>query len=65
MHRVLDLPADLRTQTDADGSLTYRAGNIATHVIRRDFIERLTSSGALEPWHLARKRMKAVDPEGN
>ena len=61
-----DLPADLRTQTDADGSLTYRAGNIATHVIRRDFIERLTSSGTLElPWHLARKRMKAVDLEGN
>ena len=61
-----DLPADLRNQTDAGGALTYRAGNIATHVIRLDFIERLTSSGTLElPWHLARKRMKAVDLQGN
>jgi UDP-N-acetylglucosamine/UDP-N-acetylgalactosamine diphosphorylase len=58
-----DLPADLRTRTDADGQLTYRAGNIAVHAIRRDFIERLTAGGELElPWHLARKRMKAVDP---
>lgn len=58
-----DLPADLRTRTDEDGQLTYRAGNIAVHAIRRDFIERLTAGGQLElPWHLARKRMKAVDP---
>lgn len=60
-----DLPEELRSRRDEDGSLTFRAGNIAVHAIRRDFIERLTAGGDLElPWHLARKRMKAVDATG-
>lgn len=52
-----DLPAELREARDDAGSLRFRAGNIAVHVLRRDFIERLTRGGLRLPWHLARKKM--------
>lgn len=60
-----DLPERLREQRDAGGELRFRAGNIAIHVIERAFVEELTRGGELHlPWHLARKRMPAVDALG-
>jgi len=59
-----DLPEDLREARDESGQLLFRAGNIAAHLIERDFVEELTSGGLELPWHVARKRMKVVDPEG-
>lgn len=62
-----DLPEELRQATDDDGSLRFRAGNIAVHVIDVDFLSQLTgltggsagSAGKLHlPWHLARKQMQ-------
>ncbi len=59
-----DLPGELRDATDAEGHLLFRAGNIANHLLRRDFVERLTAGGLVLPWHLARKRMPMLDEEG-
>tara|TARA_R110002072_G_scaffold19443_16_gene72059 strand:+ start:1790 stop:3193 length:1404 start_codon:yes stop_codon:yes gene_type:complete len=61
-----DLPEALREARDDAGDLVFRAGNIAMHAIERDFVERLTGDGPLQlPWHLARKSMDAVLPDGS
>lgn len=60
-----DLPADLRQARDGDGELRFRAGNIAVHALTVDFVERLTRGGLELPWHLARKKMKVVEPDGS
>ncbi len=52
-----DLPANLREAREADGQLRFRAGNIAIHMLRRDFVSDLTRGGLHLPWHLARKKM--------
>lgn len=52
-----DLPPDLLEARDAAGHLRFRAGNIAIHMLRRDFVEDLTRGGLQLPWHLARKKM--------
>lgn len=60
-----DLPERLREQRDEGGALRFRAGNIAIHVIERTFVESLTRGGELHlPWHLARKKIPAVDALG-
>ena len=59
-----DLPAELREQREADGSLTFGAGNVAVHVLRRDFVETVTAGELKLPWHVARKQMKVVDAAG-
>ena len=59
-----DLPDDLRNARDDDGQLTFRAGNIANHMLRRDFVERLTAGGLQLPWHMARKMIRTVDEAG-
>lgn len=60
-----DLPDELRHATDESGELLFRAGNIANHVLQRQFVERLTAGGSLRlPWHLARKRMEVVGEDG-
>lgn len=59
-----DLPAELRDARDDSGDLTFRAGNIANHVINRAFVERLTSGELQLPWHLARKGIDTIDASG-
>ncbi len=60
-----DLSDELRHATDTDGNLLFNAGNIAAHVIRRDFVEGLTSGGDLDlPWHIARKQLKCIAEDG-
>ncbi|MCZ6596899.1 MAG: UDPGP type 1 family protein [Planctomycetota bacterium] len=59
-----DLPADLREERDPDGELTFRAGNIAVHVLDVGFVEDLTRDGFELPWHLARKAMPVVGDTG-
>ncbi|MEM7307835.1 MAG: UDPGP type 1 family protein [Planctomycetota bacterium] len=60
-----DLPEALREQRDADGELTFRAGNIAVHVLSADFVAGLTSEKLDLPWHLARKKMRVLDEGGD
>jgi len=60
-----DLSDDLRDSRTEEGALRFNAGNIAVHAMRRDFVERLTEGGALDlPWHVARKKLKVVGPDG-
>ncbi|MEM6672890.1 MAG: UTP--glucose-1-phosphate uridylyltransferase [Planctomycetota bacterium] len=60
-----DLSDDLRNARDESGALLFNAGNIAAHAIRRDFVERLTEGGELDlPWHVARKKLRAIDDGG-
>ncbi len=59
-----DLPEDLRHARDAAGDLLFWAGNIAAHVLDREFVEELTASGLRLPWHVARKRIPCVDDAG-
>jgi UDP-N-acetylglucosamine/UDP-N-acetylgalactosamine diphosphorylase len=55
-------PRELEAR-DAEGQLKFRDGNIATHLIRRDFVEGLTSGGLDLPIHVAHKRIACIDPE--
>ena len=60
-----DLPLDLREARESSGELAFRAGNIAVHVLRVDFVEELTRAGFELPWHVARKKMRAAAPDGS
>jgi UDP-N-acetylglucosamine/UDP-N-acetylgalactosamine diphosphorylase len=59
-----DLPAALREARGSEGELLYGAGNVAMHLLDLDFVRRLTRGGLKLPWHLARKDVEALDPEG-
>ena len=61
-----DLPAELAEKRNEDGSLAFICGSPAIHVIKRDFVERLTESGTIQlPWHRADKKVKCLDNNGN
>ncbi|MCK6473968.1 MAG: UTP--glucose-1-phosphate uridylyltransferase [Planctomycetes bacterium] len=59
-----DLPEDLAKQTGPDGGLRFWAGNIAIHVLERAFVERLNAGGFQLPYHLARKHVPCIGPDG-
>ncbi len=60
-----DMPDALAHQKGPDGRLAYRVGSPAIHVIRRDFVERLTADGRLKlPLHRAVKKVPCVDEAG-
>lgn len=61
-----DLPDELREARDARGELLFGAGNIAVHILDLDFVSELTAEGSeLElPWHVARKTMRVLGPNG-
>lgn len=59
-----DLPSNLREARDERGRLSFSAGNIALHAIERSFVEDLTRGGLRLPWHVAKKRIACVGPDG-
>jgi len=61
-----DLPDELAEQRDEQGELRFRAGSIAIHVIRRDFVEALNEAagGFRLPFHRAEKKVSHVDDQG-
>ncbi|MDP6540235.1 MAG: UDPGP type 1 family protein [Planctomycetota bacterium] len=59
-----DLPADLRDARDENGSLLFRAGNVAVHVLRTEFVDEITRDGLKLPWHVARKKIRTIDEGG-
>ncbi len=59
-----DLPDALRHARDPRGELLFGAGNIAIHVLRRSFVERLTGTGLVLPYHAARKAIPGIDAAG-
>jgi UDP-N-acetylglucosamine/UDP-N-acetylgalactosamine diphosphorylase len=60
-----DLPDDVARQTEADGSLTLWAGNIAVHVFDVEFLDRMTEHADALPFHLAHKKVPFIDDDGH
>ncbi len=60
-----DLPESVAKQTHSDGSLKLWAGNIAVHVFKLRFLERVQRSASGLPFHRARKAVPYVDASGN
>ncbi|MBK9121180.1 MAG: UDPGP type 1 family protein [Phycisphaerales bacterium] len=62
-----DLPEELATARNTDGSRRFDAGSIAIHILSRTFVERLTAPGATVqlPWHRAEKKVPTIDAEGH
>ena len=57
-----DLPREVAGRPGPDGSLLIWAGSIAVHVIDVDFLERMADRANGLPFHVARKKVKHVDP---
>jgi UDP-N-acetylglucosamine/UDP-N-acetylgalactosamine diphosphorylase len=58
-----DLPDELAEQRLANGDLRFRAGSIALHAIRVDFVEELNKEGFALPFHRAEKKIPYLDLE--
>lgn len=58
-----DLPADLATARNTDGSRKFNGGSIAIHALSRAFMEELTADEARFklPWHRAHKKVPFID----
>jgi UDP-N-acetylglucosamine/UDP-N-acetylgalactosamine diphosphorylase len=59
-----DLPEQVARLTNPDGSLRFWAGSIAVHIFRREFLERMQSSGGGLPFHVAKKKVPSIDAVG-
>ncbi|OQX88425.1 hypothetical protein B6D60_02215 [candidate division KSB1 bacterium 4484_87] len=59
-----DMPIEEQKKRDEDGKLKYRNGSIALHVIRKNFIEKLTADNLSLPFHVAHKKIKYIDEHG-
>ncbi|OPZ59370.1 MAG: putative uridylyltransferase [Deltaproteobacteria bacterium ADurb.Bin510] len=59
-----DLPTELRYACDEAGKMRYWAGSLAIHLLRRDFVEQLTSGGLKLPYHRAVKKIPTLDEAG-
>jgi UDP-N-acetylglucosamine/UDP-N-acetylgalactosamine diphosphorylase len=60
-----DLPDDLAEKRNPDGSLVFRLGSIAIHIINTSFVERLNVKGFSLPLHRAVKKISHIDEHGN
>jgi UDP-N-acetylglucosamine/UDP-N-acetylgalactosamine diphosphorylase len=60
-----DLPDRLAEKRNPDGSLFFRIGSIAIHIINRDFVQRLNDRGFSLPLHRAVKKIPHIDEQGN
>ncbi len=60
-----NLPDELAKQTNPDGSLAFKLGSIAIHIISTDFIESINSEGFSLPLHKAIKKIPYIDEQGN
>ena len=56
---------ELAEKTDPDGSLTFRLGSIAIHIISTAFVEKLNAKGFSLPIHRAVKKIPHIDGDGN
>jgi UDP-N-acetylglucosamine/UDP-N-acetylgalactosamine diphosphorylase len=56
-----DLPRELAEAREADGTLSYRAGNTAIHLFSVPFLKRVTSGSERLAYHIARKKVAHWD----
>jgi UDP-N-acetylglucosamine/UDP-N-acetylgalactosamine diphosphorylase len=59
-----DLPGNLARGTDEKGRLRLWAGSPAIHFFDLGFLERMTGSPEYLPFHLARKKVPCLGPDG-
>jgi UDP-N-acetylglucosamine/UDP-N-acetylgalactosamine diphosphorylase len=59
-----DLPDELAERRNQDGSLTFKLGSIAIHIINRAFVEKLNDDGFSLPLHRALKKIPHIDDCG-
>jgi UDP-N-acetylglucosamine/UDP-N-acetylgalactosamine diphosphorylase len=59
-----DLPGELAEKKNADGSLVFELGSIATHIISVAFVEQLNKQGFALPLHRAVKKIPHIDAAG-
>ena len=59
-----DLPDELAERRNPDGSLAFRLGSIAIHIISRTFVEELNAKNFRLPLHRAVKKVPHVDEQG-
>lgn len=60
-----DMPVERTREVEPNGTLRFRAGNTAMHVIRRGFLQELVDQGRDLPYHRAHKPVPCVDRHGN
>ncbi len=60
-----DLPKSAMEARNLDGKLKYRGGSIAIHLIRRNFVEKITESDVSLPYHVAHKKISCLDKYGD
>ncbi|TVR54573.1 MAG: UDPGP type 1 family protein [Puniceicoccaceae bacterium] len=61
-----DLPKALEQRTEPDGSLSFRAGSIAIHLLSTRFVRSIGGGkpGLVLPFHRANKKVETVDDAG-
>ncbi|MFQ5653036.1 MAG: UTP--glucose-1-phosphate uridylyltransferase [bacterium] len=59
-----DLSEQEKTASAPDGSLRFKAGNMAIHVLSVAFVERENKGGLRLPWHVAHKKIPFLDANG-
>lgn len=59
-----DMPQALAEAKEADGRLRFRAGSPAIHILRRRFVEHMTSGRVQLPLHRAEKKVAFVGSDG-
>jgi UDP-N-acetylglucosamine/UDP-N-acetylgalactosamine diphosphorylase len=59
-----DLPPEAARRTDAQGKLLLWAGSPAIHIFAVDFLQRVTRGGEGLPFHVARKKVPHLGPDG-
>lgn len=59
-----DMSKELATKHNRDGSLAFRLGSIAIHIINRKFVEKLNEHGFSLPLHKADKKISHIDRRG-
>ena len=60
-----DLPDEPAKKRCPDGSLAFKLGNIAIHIINCAFVEKLNNAGFVLPLHRAIKEIPHIDLQGN
>ena len=55
-----DMSQEDKTLKDTDGTLAYRAGSIAIHMLSTDFLHRIADD---LPWHIANKKVDHVSTD--
>ena len=59
-----DLPEDIASRRNPDGSLAIWAGSIAVHIFDVAFLERMAGTAEALPFHVANKKVAYVDDAG-